>query len=65
MKTPANIELDFQQSVVYDALKNEELHFDQLIAVTGLNASTLNSLLTSMEIKGIIEDAGGNYYTLS
>jgi DNA processing protein len=60
-----NIELDFQQNIVYEALKDEELHFDKLLQVTGLDVATLNSLLTGMMIKGIIEDAGGNYYSLS
>ena len=57
-----NIELTREESIIIDALYEEELPFDDLQEKTKINPSTLSSLLTSLEINGLIKKLPGNYY---
>jgi DNA processing protein len=40
-------------------LENEGLSFDEVIRYSKLNSSAISSLLSIMEIKGIIKNSGG------
>ncbi len=40
----------------------KEIHFDELQEITGFDSKTLNRLLTTMEISGIIKKLSGNYF---
>ena len=44
------------------ALRREPLSFDELIARTQFSAAKLNSLLTMLELKGIIDQSAGRTY---
>lgn len=58
------IQLDFNESKIVEFLETGERHFDEILEKVDLSASELSSLLTRMEISGIIKDVGGNYYSL-
>ena len=48
---------------ILKALKSEELHFDQIVKLTKINPSLLGSILSVMELKGIIKSLGNSSYT--
>ena len=56
------IDLDEDERPLYDALLEQELSFDELSALSKFPASKLNSLLTSLELRGIIVKAPGGIY---
>ena len=56
------IELDEDELPLYNALLEQELSFDELSALSKFPASKLNSLLTSLELRGIIVKAPGGIY---
>lgn len=58
----ARIALDEEERPLYDALLEQELSFDELSALSKFPASKLNSLLTSLELRGIIVKAPGGIY---
>jgi len=59
------VELDFAESQIVDALHDNELHFEELLEITGLNVADLTNTLINLELNGIIAQTGGNYYTLA
>jgi len=54
-----------EEKVIIANLKNEPIHIDELVRLTKLNTSIINSTLTMMEMKGIIKNLGGMQYVLS
>ena len=61
-KKASAMQLDFIEEKLIDALSYSEMHFDDLIDLTGLGVSDLNSLLVRMEITGLIRKLDNNYY---
>ena len=59
-----NLELTNEQKLVYDLLLDGDLMFDDILDRTKFVPNELNSLLTEMEIFGIIKKKVGNYYGL-
>ena len=59
------IELNICETLVVEALHDKELHFEELLEITSLSAGELSTMLMNLEINGIIEQTGGNYYSLS
>ena len=59
------VELNICETLVVEALHDRELHFEELLEITSLSAGELSTLLMNLEINGIIEQTGGNYYSLS
>ena len=57
-----DIGLDEEERPLYEALLEQELSFDELSALSKFPASKLNSLLTSLELRGIIVKAPGGIY---
>lgn len=55
------LQLDFNEQKILDLLANGELHYDNILYSTDLAVSDLNSLLTIMEIKGLIAKNGTIY----
>lgn len=49
---------------IVDVLSSGEIHFDDILDETKFDAKKLNSLLTSLEIRGIIKKLPNNYYSL-
>jgi len=56
------MELSPEQSIIIDVLYEGELSFDELQEKTKLNVKTLATLLTTLEINGLIKKLPGNYY---
>ncbi len=56
------LQLSFMEEKIISALTYSEIHFDDLIELTGLSVSELNVLLVKMEIMGLIKKLDNNYY---
>jgi DNA processing protein len=54
--------LDPEEEAIVAPLRNEALSFEELIRITGLSAAKLNSHLTMLELRGIIDKAPGGLY---
>ena len=54
-----------EEDFILNALKEGALDIDKIIQKTNLAPSTVNSLLTILEIKGKIRNLGGNIYAIS
>ncbi|MBR2349643.1 MAG: DNA-processing protein DprA [Clostridia bacterium] len=61
-KRASAMQLDFIEEKLIEALTYSELHFDDLIDLTGLGVSDLNALLVRMEIVGLVKKLDNNYY---
>ena len=61
-KKASAMQLDFMEEKIIDALSFSEMHFDNLVDLTGLGVSDLNALLVRMEIVGLIRKLDNNYY---
>lgn len=61
-KRASAMQLDFIEEKLIDALSYSEMHFDDLVDLTGLGVSDLNALLVRMEIVGLIRKLDNNYY---
>ncbi len=59
------IELNIVETEIVNALKDDELHFEELMDLTGLGVGEINNILINLEINGIVEKTSGNYYILS
>lgn len=55
-------ELTPEDEALVAPLRNEALSFEELTQITGLSAAKLNSHLTMLELRGIIEKAPGGLY---
>jgi DNA processing protein len=56
-----NFQISFEEQTVLNAI-NGETHFDELQLATKLDTKTLITLLTTMELNGLIKKLAGNYY---
>lgn len=56
------IPLDTDEAALVEPLRIEEMSFDELAARTGFHTAKLNSLLTMLELRGIIKQAPGRIY---
>ncbi len=59
----AKIELTAEEEILFNLLKKEPLSFDELANLCDFSASQLNSLLTMLQLKGIIDQAAGRVYS--
>ena len=59
-----NFQLSLDEQVVINCLGSEEVHYDELLDKTNLDTKTLNSLLTTMQVRGIIKKLPGNLYSI-
>lgn len=62
---PQAVELDFTENAIVEALKNGEKHFEELLALTDLSVGELTNILFNLEMNGVVENIGGNYYDLA
>lgn len=61
-KVEEQVELSIGETLVLEALHDGELHFEELLAKTGLNVGELTNLLFNLQLGGLVDDLGGNYY---
>ncbi len=55
-------QVTFEQKNILDILKTDEVHIDDLIVASGMSVPQLSTLLTNMEMIGLIEKLPGNFY---
>lgn len=58
-------QLTLEDQLIVKALELEEKNFEQLQFETGLQTNKLNSMLTMLQIKGIVKQMPGNTYCLA
>ena len=58
----SNLQLSFEEQTILNSI-NGETHFDEILSLTKIDTKTLLTLLTEMELNGIIKKIAGNYYT--
>ena len=57
--------LEEEETVLYNIIKNaEKIHIDDIIEKSNMNVQTVTSMLMQLEIKGIIKQLSGKYYTI-
>ena len=59
------VEISLVESQILEALRDDEKHFEELLEITELGVSELTSTLFNMTMNGLIQETGGNYYSLS
>ncbi len=58
------VQLDFTAQAIVDLLKDEALHFDEILQKSELGVGELSSVLSQLEILGIIRKMQGNYFEI-
>lgn len=58
------IQLTLEQMQIVKVLEDGEKHFDEIANICKLDTKTLNSCLTTLQIRGIIKKLSGNFYCL-
>lgn len=56
------VQLDITENMILNALEKGEMHMEELIQLTGLKVNKINSILTKMELLGLIKKLHGNNY---
>lgn len=56
-----NLQLSFEEQAILNSIDGET-HFDEIQLKTKIDTKTLLTLLTTMELNGIIKKLTGNYY---
>lgn len=51
------------EKLIYDTIGEQEVSFMEILSQTNLDVKTLNTLLTTMSIRGIIKKLAGNFYS--
>ena len=64
-KAKAVYNLSLEESIIINVLTNGEKTFQEIVELTKLPVKTLNSLLTTLTIRGIIKKLAGNIYYLA
>ncbi|MCL2229286.1 MAG: DNA-processing protein DprA [Firmicutes bacterium] len=57
------VQLSFDEKRVLDIIGKEEIHIDDLIEQTGMEFGQFSSLLTNMEMRGLVQKYPGNIFT--
>ncbi|MCM1404215.1 MAG: DNA-processing protein DprA [Prevotella sp.] len=55
-------QISMEQQNILNLLKTDEVHFDDLVIDSGLSVAQVSTLLTNMEMIGLIEKLPGNYF---
>lgn len=62
-KQEKNIQISFEEQIVLDAISNDELSFDEIVEKVKFDTKTLITLLTTLQINGLIRKSAGNFYS--
>lgn len=54
-----------EEQKIIDLLQNEQIHIDELIKKMKMSAAKLNTLLSIMEMKGIVRNSGSGLFALA
>ncbi|MDE6613915.1 MAG: hypothetical protein K2K24_00225, partial [Clostridia bacterium] len=58
------VQLDFEQQAIVDIMKDGKIHLYELMEKSGMNIAVVSSILTKLEIMGVIRKSQGNYYEI-
>ena len=61
-RKPKPVELEPEEEAIVGPLREQSMSFDELALATGFSAARLNSHLTMLELRGIIEKVPGGLY---
>ncbi|MCL5970261.1 MAG: DNA-processing protein DprA [Patescibacteria group bacterium] len=53
-----------EETKILEILENEAVHFDEIVRKTGFNSSKLGTILTLMEIKGMIKSLESGFFSV-
>ena len=53
-----------EENMILKILQNEPLHFDEIVRKTGLQSSELGSILSVMEVKGMVKGLEGGMFSI-
>lgn len=59
------VELSIMENIIVEELRHGEKHFEELLAATDLTVGELTNTLFALEMNGIVENIGSNYYDLA
>jgi DNA processing protein len=59
-----SFQLNMEEQLIINAIGKEEAHYEELLKSTKLDSKSLNTLLTTMQVRGIIKKLPGNIYTV-
>lgn len=59
---PSQMQLDYLEEKLIEFIKEEDRHFDELVEFSGISVSNLISLLSKLELLGLIKKLPSNYY---
>jgi|AntRauTorcE11897_2_1112592.scaffolds.fasta_scaffold00001_80 DNA processing protein len=59
-----SFQLSIDEQTIINAIGKHEAHYSHLLEKTNLTSKTLNSLLTTMQVRGIIKKLPGNIYSI-
>ena len=51
------------EDLILKLLENEPLHFDEIVRKSGISSSKLGSILSLMEVKGLVKSMDGGYFS--
>ncbi len=64
LKVQGKIKGDSKDEVqILKLLENESLHFDEIARKSKINSSKLGSILSLMEVKGLVKSLDGGYFS--
>ncbi len=52
-----------EELIILSLLENESLHFDEIVRQSKINSSKLGSILSLMEVKGLVKSLDGGYFS--
>ncbi|MCL2755874.1 MAG: DNA-processing protein DprA [Firmicutes bacterium] len=56
------VQLSFDEKVIMDIIGSDEVHFDEIIEKSNMSVKNATTLLTNMEMSGLIEKLAGNQF---
>lgn len=62
-KMKRQLQLDIYETMIYESLQDEDKNVDDIVNITGMDISKINSVLTLLEMKGIIKSLPGRIYS--
>ena len=57
-----NIQISIDEQLILSILNCDELHYEEILNKSGLDAKTLNTILVKLEMKKLIKKLPGNFY---
>ena len=59
------VEVSFLENQILEALKDGEMHFEELLGTCDTDMSELTAALINLTVNGLVQETGGNYYALA